>query len=336
MAGLLSLAAAIAACTNSEPGIDGADGSSRAANEAAASSRDLAAGRRGVDIQHVFVIAMENHDKDQIVGNTDDAPYLNDTLIAKYASASSFIDQLPLVTPSEPHYVWMEAGTNEFDDHVFDSDAPPSASNSTASREHLVTQIRDAEHDLSWLSYQEGLSEETGACPIEASDHYAPKHDPFVFFQDVAGSLPSKTNEYCAAHHRPLEALAHDIETGDVASYNFIVPDQCHDMHGQWGCFAPNELRAGDAWLEDHLPALIRFVMDNSGVIFIVWDEGDQTATMPFVAVGPGVKPGYVSPVEFTHSSLLKSVELILGLQVLDSVAEANDFADLFEPGSFP
>ena len=334
--GLLVLAAALEACTDSEPRDDAADRSAPVAGEGATASQNTVSRNRDGKTKYVFVIALENHDEAQIVGNTEDAPYLNDTLIANYASASNFVDQLPLSTPSEPHYVWMEAGTNEFDDHVFDSDDPPSVLNSTANREHLVTQIEGAGHDLSWLSYQEGLSDATGACPIEASAHYAPKHNPFVYFQDVAGSLPAKSNEYCAAHHRPLSALAGDVETSQVASYNFVVPNLCHDMHGQWGCFAPNAVRAGDAWLEANLPALIRFVTDNSGVIFIVWDEGEDSAAMPFVAVGPGVKSNYVSPVEFTHSSLLKSVELILGLPVLDRVIDANDFGDLFEPGSFP
>ncbi len=322
--------------------IDGGTGA-RGSGTTGTTSLGGAAGGGGADtgdtpgvIQYVFVIPLENHDESQIVGNTQDAPYLNDTLLANYASGSNFTDQLPLSIPSEPHYVWMEAGTNEFMDHTFTNDNPPSASNSTADPDHLVTQLRNANNGLSWRSYQEGLNDATGACPLSASGFYAPKHDPFIFFQDVAGNPPSKTNEYCASQHEPLSALASDLESGDVASYNFVVPNQCHDMHGQSGCPEANAVRAGDSWLEAHLPDLIDFVTEHSGVIFIVWDEGEETSTMPFVAVGPGVKSGHVSSVEFTHSSLLKSVEEILGLAVLDRVVDANDFSDLFEPGEFP
>ena len=53
------------------------------------------AARAGV-IQHVFVIAMENHDGTQIYGNTTDAPYINNTLIPNYAHATNFNDELAL------------------------------------------------------------------------------------------------------------------------------------------------------------------------------------------------------------------------------------------------
>jgi hypothetical protein len=38
--------------------------------------------------------------------------------------------------------------------------------------------------------------------------------------------------------------------------------------------------------------------------------------------------------VRFTHSSLTKTVEEILGLPILPTVASANDFGDLFQPGA--
>jgi hypothetical protein len=61
-------------------------------------------------IKYVFVIPMENKPASQIYGNTTNAPYINNTLIPKYARATNFNDALPSL-PSEPHYIWMEAGT---------------------------------------------------------------------------------------------------------------------------------------------------------------------------------------------------------------------------------
>jgi hypothetical protein len=114
-----------------------------------------------------------------------------------------------------------------------------------------------------------------------------------------------------------------------VSSYNFITPNQCHDMHGQSGCPNSNTIKAGDDWLAANLPPLIDFVNARGGVIFITWEEGDRSSTLPFLAVGPGVKPGYAGGVAYTHSSLLKTVEELLGLPVLPTVAGANDLADL-------
>ena len=57
---------------------------------------------------------------------------------------------------------------------------------------------------------------------------------------------------------------------------------------------------------------------------------------MPFIVIGPHVKRGYVSTLPYTHSSLTKSIDLILGLPVLSRVSAASDLSDFFEPGFFP
>ena len=282
----------------------------------------------------VFVIALENHSSAAIYGSAS-APYINGTLIPRYARAAKFIDELPNL-PSEPHYIWMEAGTNVFADRVFTADAAPTAVNSTASTAHLVAQIARAGGALDWVSYQEGYSS-TQPCPLSATGFYTPAHNPFVFFQDVTGSPPSATNPSCAAHHRPFTVLAGDLVVGavagGVASYNFISPDLCHDMHGAPGCPGRDVVRAGDDWLAANLPPLIAFVGAHGGVIFIVWDEG---GTLPFLAIGPHVKAGYESATRYDHGSIVKSVERMLGLPILDAVAGASELDDLFVAGFYP
>jgi hypothetical protein len=288
-------------------------------------------------IQHVFVITMENHDGSQIYGNTTNAPYINGTLIPNYARATNFNDELASSIPSEPHYVWMEAGTNAFSDHTFTGDSDPSSTNSTTSTAHLVTQIKNATSGVTWMSYQEGLSSSTtGACPIASSGFYAAKHDPFVFFKDVAGNPPSKTNAYCVAHHKAYSSFATDLAANNVASYVFITPNLCNDMHGATGCPNSNTIRSGDDWLKAELPRIINYATTHAGTIFITWDEGSSTLKMPFLIVGPGVKANYAGAVSYTHSSLVKSVERILGLPILSTVSGSNDFTDLFNAGFFP
>src|SRR5690348_5987659 len=90
------------------------------------------------NIQHVFVIVLENHGASDIYGNTTHAPYINTTLLPLGGRASNFVDKLPSL-PSEPHYVWMEAGTNAFSDRTFTNDNNPSSTNSTSSTAHLST-----------------------------------------------------------------------------------------------------------------------------------------------------------------------------------------------------
>ena len=287
-------------------------------------------------IKHVFVVAMENHDASEVYGDTTDAPYINGTLVPAYAHSTNFNDDLALSIPSEPHYVWIEAGTNAFSDHTFTTDSDPSKSNSTSSTSHLATQINNATTGVTWRTYQEGLDSATGTCPIHSSGFYAAKHDPFVFFKDVSGSPPSATNAACTSHHRAYSSFASDLLAGDVASYTFITPDLCHDMHGASGCPDSNLIQQGDEWLSSELPRIIAYVKANAGVLFVEWDEGDDTLKMPFLAIGPGVKTGYTGTVKYNHSSIVKSVEEILQLPTLSTVSSASDLADLFTAGQFP
>ena len=271
---------------------------------------------------HVFVIAMENHDAAQIYGNTTAAPYINKTLMANYAWGSNFVDTLPALW-SEPHYVVMEGGKNNFSDHTFSTDDDPSASNSTSSTDHLVTQLKN--NGLSWMSYQEGMT--AGKCPIASSGNYGAKHNPFIFFKDVSGSPPSATNPYCIAHHKPHSQLAADLSSGSIANYVFITPNLCHDMHDK--CSAPSAVAGGDAWLSTAVPPIINYLNSHNGVLFIVWDEGELSTRMPFLAIGKTVKKGQ-NTVMYSHASLVKSTERIFGLPVNAAAVNSNDFRALF------
>jgi phosphatidylinositol-3-phosphatase len=294
-------------------------------------------------VKHVFVIVMENTNAEPhgdapfIYGNAADAPYINGELMPKYAHAANFIDRLALSVPSEPHYVLMEAGTNVFSDFTFgdttNADGDPSITRGTASPDHLTNQMRETDGRVTWMSYQEGLSAKTGACPVKSSaaTRYAAKHNPFVFFRDVSGNPPSKTNAYCAAHHQPLSALAADMAGNAVASYVFITPDLCHDMHDK--CGNPSRVKNGDDWLKAELPAMIAWVNAHEGVIFLAWDEGKETQKIPFLAIGPHVKKGHAGMQAYDHGSMIKSVEKIFGLPVLEAVMGSRDLGDLMEGG---
>ena len=291
-------------------------------------------GVSGSKIKHVIVIALENHDAKEIYDDPVNAPYLH-SLVEQYAHAENFDDELPLEIPSEGHYVWMEAGTHRFSDALFDDDSPPSPSVSTGSNLHLTRQIKNSGTGLSWITYQEGMNDESGACPIQSTGFYMPKHDPFVFFRDIAGDPPAKDAPYCAAHHRPYSALAADL-AGELASYVFITPDECHDMHWQRGCPEENPIRTGDRWLKSELPPLIAYAAAHDAVIFLTFDEGGSTPKLPFIAIGSMVKPHYIGTERYDHSSQLRSVELILGLPALPTVMTSNDLSDLFKAGAYP
>src|SRR3989449_3889811 len=92
-------------------------------------------------IHTVFLILMENHDWSSIKGSPS-APYINDTLLPIASHAEQYYNP-PGVHPSEPNYLWLEAGT----DFGIRNDRSP-AHNHQSTTNHLVDLLEAA--GLSW------------------------------------------------------------------------------------------------------------------------------------------------------------------------------------------
>jgi hypothetical protein len=96
-------------------------------------------------ITTVFLIVMENHNWSAIYQRSS-APYINKTLLPMASYAQRY-DNPPGVHPSEPNYLWLEAGTN----FGIANDRDPQV-NHQSTDAHLVTLLTQA--DISWKSYQ--------------------------------------------------------------------------------------------------------------------------------------------------------------------------------------
>ena len=136
-------------------------------------------GGQPTGIQTVFIILFENHDWSTIK-DSDSAPYLN-SLLEQAAWAEAY-HNVPDATlhPSEPNYVWLEAG----DALGFTDDSDPGPDNCAVGEDHLTKQLEAA--GISWKSYQEDI--DGGSCPLSGTGNYAPKHNPMIFFDDVSGT----------------------------------------------------------------------------------------------------------------------------------------------------
>jgi phosphatidylinositol-3-phosphatase len=333
----------------------GAGASADAAGETAA---EEALGTTTSIIKKVFVVVMENKQKSEVYGNPS-APYINGTLMARYKYATSYAN---VAHPSEPNYVWLEAGSNEIFDHTFTGDDDPSASNSTRTTLHLTRFLKHK--GISWKAYQEGLDGTTGACPVKSHSSspsfYAAKHNPFVFFQDIAGAPPSSTNAYCTRHIKPFSELGSDLENDAVASYSFITPNLCNDMHGASGCPSSNTVAMGDSWLKNDptMQRVMSYVLTpaNHAILLIVWDESDNGGqTLPMVLVAPestlDFSSGHANATPLSHSSTVKALQRIFQVApgFVDPTtgkefgwlrnaagASVNGFYTFFVPGQYP
>jgi len=263
---------------------------------------------------------MENHDWADIQ-NSPAAPYINNTLLPMGAYATQFYNP-PGIHPSEPNYLWLEAGTSF---GIADDQGPLQNHQSTLT--HLVTLLNAA--GVSWKSYQEDSS--GTVCPLSNQGLYAPKHNPMVFFDDVTNQNDSYS-AYCIAHVRPYSELPADLLSGTVARYNFITPNLCNDMHD--ACAPLNDrIAQGDTWLSTAVPRILASTAyQNNGALFITWDEartGDGPIGM--IVLSPLGKTGYSNATHYTHSSTLRTIEVVFGVSpLLGDAVNAADLSDLF------
>lgn len=271
-------------------------------------------------VKTVFVIALENHDWSEFKGAAN-APYINKTLLPLASYANHYYTPSG-VYPSLPNYLWREAGTNF---GIKNDDDPSSNHQSTTT--HLVTQLKNA--GISWKTYQEDISGKD--CPLTSVNRYAPKHNAFVYFDDVTNAN-DPSSIYCIAHVRPFTEMAHDLENNTVANYIFITPNLCNCGHDT--CAPVNDpVRQTDNWLAANIPMILNSTAYKSGgAVFISWDEGSTgAAPIGLIVLSPyGKGGGYANAVPYTHGSLLRTLEEIFGVPLIRDAALQTDLSDLF------
>ena len=272
-------------------------------------------------IQTVFLIVMENHDWSAIRDGAN-APFINGTLLPMASYCEEYYNP-PGLHPSEPNYLWLEAGTN----FGITDDAGPDA-NHQAGTNHLITQLRAA--GVSWKTYQEDIDGAT--VPLTAVNNYQPKHNPFVYFDDITGTN-NPQDPYALAHIRPYSELASDLAGNTVARYNFITPNMCNDMHDSCAPLS-NPILQGDTWLAAAIPPILASdAYRNGGAIFITWDEGaPDDGPIGMIVLSPLARGGgFFTRAHYTHSSMLRTLQEIFRVgPFLGDAANTVDMGELF------
>lgn len=271
--------------------------------------------------EHVWIITEENHSYEAVIGNSN-MPYYN-SLAAKYGLATQYY--------AEQHnslsaLMWLVAGQ------------PVTANDSTTTCYNLNNIVRQLiASGYRWRSYQEDLpySDFTGVSHL----NYVRRHNPIIDFTDSCAA-----NQ--ATNSVPFTQLATDIAKHTTPNYAYITPNLQHDAHN-------GPLTAADAWLSEHVPAILslpEFKAGGDGVLFIVWDEADLSGDevsednrcaskisngcggrLATLVIGPQVKPGYKSSVRYDHANLLRTVCDAMALASCPGAAAvANPMSDFF------
>jgi len=255
----------------------------------------------------------------------------------------------PHIHPSEPSYIWTEAGTNFgiLNDSVPYNTNGTNLNNQTTTN-HLTTYLHNA--GFTWKSYQEDIDTDSAGNVLPQSQwispitnrsgtyttvanayngskqyDYAVKHNPSAFFSDTNGGYNLTSTNPARTYYAPLQQLQADLNTNAVADYNWITPNQFNDMHtalsgGYKSLTGDNaQIKQGDDFLATVVPMIMASeAYKNNGAIIIWNDESEGTNADDFnhtimeILISPLAKGnGYASSLNYTHSSDLKTMQEI-------------------------
>ena len=278
---------------------------------------------------HVFVIVEENHGYTDVIGNPA-APNLN-ALASQYGIATNYYG---VTHPSEPNYVALLGGStfgvNNDNAYYVNRVAAPS----------LISELDHA--GISWKAYLQGLPHPgyQGIC-YPANCNGAPDKDPlYVSKHNAIANFTSSLNPADWSRQVPVEQLAADLHSGHVPAFNWVIPDECHDQHGDppycidsgaTGGKDPQDQRlvaVGDQYLGQQVAQITsaKFWAKGNNAIDIVYDEGtDNTGGGGRVAnvVVTSHGPRHLQdPATYSHYSLLQTIQGNFGLGCLQNTCD--------------
>ena len=241
------------------------------------------------DPTHVFVIVLENRSYSQAIAT----PYLAG-LATKYGVAT---DYHGVSHPSLPNYLAMTSGSTW---GIADDGWHPLPAGG------LGAQLDAA--GISWRAYMEGM---TNGC-YRGGNRYALKHNPFAYY-----------GGQCPAQVVPFSQFASDMGSGAVPQFVWITPDLCNDGHDCSNAVVSQ-------WLAQTVPVILNSdAWKTNGVLFITYDEGEDSANSVLTLVIRDRQVNLRSSVAYDHYSLLASIEDLLGLPRLGAAANASPMSDL-------
>lgn len=254
---------------------------------------------------HVFVIVMENHEYEDLIGNPS-APYIN-SLAQQYGLATAYF---AVTHPSLPNYMALTSGDTFFADDCVECTAPGV---------NLIDRIEAS--GRTWTAYMEDMP---GPCTTTDAGLYTARHNPFVHYADIVG-----TPERCSNGVVPFSKLSSDLAADALPSFVWITPNVCNDMHD---C----AIATGDAWLQTVVPSIAQSAAFANSVLFVVWDEGTTNdgggGHVPLIVVSPMTPRGTRSADVATHYHLLRTIEDAWGLSPLGQSANATSLSAFFRP----
>jgi acid phosphatase len=312
------------------------------------------------------VVALENHSYETVVGSSS-APYLNNTLIARYGLATNFYAN---GHDSLSQYWWMLDGTNNCDGNVNDCKSNPTTLVATA--DSIIREVIN--HGQTWKQYTESLpsrgfiTEEPDGIPGSPSGTYYSRHAPAIYLSDVRQGTPTNQAVDCTGAPNGYDStkqacnvvnfadanagFSHDVSATALPNFSLVIPNGCDDAHD---C----SFSSTDSWLQTNIGALLNssyFQAGGDGLLILWFDEGSLSGftaacgttahadnrlnsttcsggggRIAVVVAAPDLTAAnFKSSVYFQHPSVTKSVCEALGIPTPSPAASAADFSGFF------
>jgi phosphatidylinositol-3-phosphatase len=267
---------------------------------------------------HVVWIWFENHSYSQVIGPpgsgaAQKSPYLNGTVVPGCGLASNYHN---LSHPSLPNYIGATSGGLQ---GLTGNCAPAKCPQAAPS---LFGQLSAA--GKAWKSYAESMPSN---CSTTGTSLYEVAHNAAPYYNDAAAMCPSWDVPLGTTTSGNLRS---DLNNNTLPNFSFVIPNECNNG----GC----SITTGDTWLSIWLPLITASSAYQSGntAVFITWDEGaggskgedctlsptDTSCDVATLVVSPYTTPATLSTILYTHYSLLRTTEDMLGLSHLGHAAD--------------
>lgn len=332
-------------------------------------SKAFGASTGGTYFNYLVVILLENRGINQTYGSgcTGVCTYIKQ-LANQYGLADGYS---AVIHDSLPNYLALTSGwTQSLQGTSGDCSPLPSSKTNCGNRTlnpqistfpftspNIVDRVESA--GMTWKAYMEDYSTlcvgsptnlncSTGGCYVGyggVSGKYDSQHDPFVYYDDITNNM-GRCGRIVPANSGqgyPDDRLINDLSsTTSASNLMWLTPNLCDDGHDKCLPF-DNATSQQNQYLSELVPQILgsNIFMTQRAALFITYDEGLQTYPSDYVTsiwAGPMAKTNYKSSIQYSHYSLLKTIETNWGLQQFNQTTDgqASSMSEFLIPPPTP